>query len=80
MDLRSVSRLRHHQRRVSHLNREPDPRRYIHVAAGVIHNDRGEVLVARRSEGAHQGGLGEFPGGKVEAGEDVSAALTRELD
>ncbi len=36
-------------------------------------------MLARRHEHLHQGGLWEFPGGKLEAGESVSAALTREL-
>lgn len=49
------------------------------MAAGVLANARGEILVSRRSDDAHQGGLWEFPGGKLEAGEDVAAALAREL-
>jgi len=48
------------------------------VAVGVVRL-HGRVLVARRPESAHQGGLLEFPGGKVEPGEDVRAALVREL-
>lgn len=56
------------------------PRRQIEVAAGVIRDDaQGQVLVARRPEGVHQGGLWEFPGGKLEPGETVSQALKREL-
>jgi 8-oxo-dGTP diphosphatase len=51
----------------------------IHVAAGVILNDRDEVLLALRPLHKHQGGLWEFPGGKVEPGEKVEAALAREL-
>ena len=51
----------------------------IHVAAAVIVNACGEVLVSRRNARAHQGGLWEFPGGKLEADEDVYAALCREL-
>jgi 8-oxo-dGTP diphosphatase len=51
----------------------------IHVAAGVIVNDNDEVLLALRPKHKHQGGLWEFPGGKVEAGEPVQAALAREL-
>ena len=51
----------------------------MHVAAGVLENARGEILVARRFDHAHQGGLWEFPGGKVEVGEDVRAGLSREL-
>lgn len=51
----------------------------VHVAVAVIENDRGEVLVARRAEHQHQGGLWEFPGGKVEAGETVMQALQREI-
>ncbi|HTR00897.1 MAG TPA: 8-oxo-dGTP diphosphatase MutT [Candidatus Acidoferrum sp.] len=51
----------------------------IHVAAGVILNDDNEVLLALRPSHKHQGGLWEFPGGKVEAGEKVDDALAREL-
>jgi len=55
-------------------------RKHIEVAAGVIRDDaRGRVLVAKRPEGVHQGGLWEFPGGKLEAGETVAEALKREL-
>ncbi len=50
-----------------------------HVAAAVIVNGAGEVLLALRPPEAHQGGLWEFPGGKVEAGEDIQHALAREL-
>jgi len=52
----------------------------IHVVAAAIFNSRGEVLLARRPDHLHQGGLWEFPGGKVEPGESVIAALARELD
>ena len=51
----------------------------LHVAAAVVVNVSGEVLVALRSEDKHQGGLWEFPGGKLECGENVRAALQREL-
>jgi 8-oxo-dGTP diphosphatase len=51
----------------------------IHVAAGAIFNDLGQVLLSLRPQHVHQGGLWEFPGGKIEAGEQVLAALTREL-
>lgn len=52
--------------------------RVIHVAAGVILGDDA-VLLALRPRDKHQGGLWEFPGGKVEAGERVQDALAREL-
>jgi 8-oxo-dGTP diphosphatase len=51
----------------------------LHVAVGVIQDSLGRVLVARRSAQQHQGGLWEFPGGKVEEGESVRDALHREL-
>lgn len=51
----------------------------IHVVAGVIRDARGQVLLARRTEGRDLAGLWEFPGGKVEPGEAPAAALAREL-
>lgn len=53
--------------------------RLIHVAAGVILNSNNEVLLALRPLDKHQGGLWEFPGGKVEQDEPVKTALAREL-
>ncbi len=52
----------------------------LHVAAAVITNRKGELLIARRPAERHQGGLWEFPGGKVEPGESVQQALRRELE
>ena len=51
----------------------------VHVAAAVIRGADGRVLIAKRAADQHQGGLWEFPGGKVEEGEAVEAALSREL-
>lgn len=52
----------------------------IHVVAGVIYNpSKQQVLIARRPEHLHQGGLWEFPGGKVASGESPEQALRREL-
>ncbi len=51
----------------------------LHVAAAVIRDGQGRILISRRATGVHQGGLWEFPGGKLESGEDVQAALRREL-
>jgi 8-oxo-dGTP diphosphatase len=51
----------------------------VHVAAAVIRDDSGKILIARRADTQHQGGLWEFPGGKVEADESVESALAREL-
>ena len=47
------------------------------VAAAVLHGTR--VFLTKRRASAHQGGLWEFPGGKVEPGETPSEALHREL-
>lgn len=53
--------------------------RTVIVAAAVMIEDR-KVLLSRRKAGTHLEGLWEFPGGKVEAGEDPRDALRRELE
>ena len=57
-------------------NTEPE---FVHVAVGIVRNQAGEVLIAFRDHKKHQGGLWEFPGGKVETGEGIEHALAREL-
>ncbi|MFQ5659085.1 MAG: Nudix family hydrolase [Gammaproteobacteria bacterium] len=52
----------------------------LHIAVGVIFNkSRDKVLLSRRSDDVPQGGLWEFPGGKLLPGEGVEEALAREL-
>jgi 8-oxo-dGTP diphosphatase len=56
------------------------PQQPIIVVAAVIRDGAGKILLTRRPEGSHMGGLWEFPGGKVEAGEAPITALERELE
>jgi 8-oxo-dGTP diphosphatase len=49
------------------------------VAACVLVDAAGRVLIARRPEGRAMAGLWEFPGGKLEPGESPEEALVREL-
>ncbi|PWR02182.1 8-oxo-dGTP diphosphatase MutT [Meridianimarinicoccus roseus] len=49
------------------------------VAAVVLVDPDGRVLLAQRPAGKAMAGLWEFPGGKVEPGETPEAALIREL-
>jgi 8-oxo-dGTP diphosphatase len=51
----------------------------IEVAAAVIQRADGRCLLAQRPHGKVYAGYWEFPGGKIEAGEDARAALAREL-
>lgn len=51
----------------------------VHVAVAVIVDDRRQVLLTQRHPDSHQGGLWEFPGGKLEADESLADALRREL-
>lgn len=48
------------------------------VACALIDADN-RILLAQRPEGKNLAGLWEFPGGKVEQGEEPEAALIREL-
>ncbi|MEJ2599170.1 MAG: A/G-specific adenine glycosylase [Anaerolineales bacterium] len=48
------------------------------VTAAVIQRD-GHVLIAQRPTGGLLGGLWEFPGGKLQPGEDLAACLQREI-
>ncbi|MCF6209286.1 MAG: Nudix family hydrolase [Gammaproteobacteria bacterium] len=52
----------------------------VRVAAAAVFDGEGRVLISRRADDTHQGGMWEFPGGKLEAGEDARRALQRELD
>lgn len=49
------------------------------VVAAVIRGADGRILIARRAAEADQGGLWEFPGGKLETGESQFEGLRREL-
>lgn len=49
----------------------------VNVAVAVI-KISGRILIAKRAEHQHQGGLWEFPGGKIEDDESVENALRRE--
>ncbi|MFV1871767.1 MAG: Nudix family hydrolase [Oleiphilus sp.] len=69
------------------LNTEPEFRpasKVVHVAVAVITKEdlvsgKRSILIAKRPDHVHQGGLWEFPGGKVEQGESLLRALDREL-
>ncbi|MGC4029886.1 MAG: 8-oxo-dGTP diphosphatase MutT [Steroidobacteraceae bacterium] len=54
----------------------PGPRR---VVAAALIDRQARVLITQRPDGKWQAGRWEFPGGKVEPGEEEEAALRREL-
>jgi len=53
--------------------------KHFHVAAGILRDTAGRILIAERLCDGPFNGLWEFPGGKIAAGEDPGAALKREL-
>ncbi len=56
----------------------PD-RKVVDVAVGVLIRSNGDFLLTSRPQGKVYAGYWEFPGGKLEPGESVEAALWREL-
>jgi len=54
-------------------------KRPTHVVAAGVTDLKGRVLIAQRPPGKHLAGRWEFPGGKLEAGEDRRLGLAREL-
>jgi len=54
-------------------------RKVTEVAVGVMIQPDGRFLLAQRPAGKPYEGYWEFPGGKLEPGESVEAALAREL-
>jgi 8-oxo-dGTP diphosphatase len=58
---------------------ERQKRSIVIVAACALLNGSREVLIAKRPPGRSFAGLWEFPGGKVEQGEEPEEALIREL-
>lgn len=51
----------------------------LHVAVAVIRDQNECVLITKRASHTLQGGLWEFPGGKLEPGESAASALVREI-
>jgi len=49
------------------------------VVVAAVLRDGGRILACRRAPGRDAAGRWEFPGGKVEAGEEPAAALVREI-
>lgn len=54
-------------------------KKLVNVVAAIIENRHGEILCALRSPEMSMPNMWEFPGGKVEEGEDPFGALEREI-
>lgn len=61
------------------VKKKKPPTPHYHVAAGIIRDVDGRLLIAQRPMDGLLGGLWEFPGGKQEKGESLEECLTREL-
>lgn len=54
-------------------------KKIIDVVAGIIENEKNEILCVKRSGNMSLPNFWEFPGGKIEKGESAFEALKREL-
>lgn len=54
-------------------------KRLLHVVGAAVLDESGRCLVARKAPHVSNAGFWEFPGGKVEEGEDPRRALEREI-
>lgn len=61
------------------VKKKKGPTPHYDVAAGLIYDAAGRVLIAQRPTNGLLGGLWEFPGGKQEQGESLVECLKREL-
>ncbi len=59
-------------------DKKPKRHPWLPVVAGIIRREK-MVLLGQRPEGGNLAGLWEFPGGKIELGEQPDRALAREL-
>src|SRR5271169_821644 len=53
-------------------------RNIINVVCAIMENN-GKILAAKRSDAQSHGGFWEFPGGKIDPGEDAEEAIVREI-
>ena len=58
---------------------EPKPEVPHHIVTAAVIHQNGHVLIAQRPQEGLLGGLWEFPGGKLEPGEDLATCLQREI-
>ncbi len=66
-------------RQTEHLAGPLNTVNYFDVAAGILSDSSGRILIAERLGDGPFHGMWEFPGGKIAAGETASQALSREL-
>ncbi|MGL5152780.1 MAG: (deoxy)nucleoside triphosphate pyrophosphohydrolase [Clostridium sp.] len=55
-------------------------KKLIKVVGAIIENENSEILCALRSTEMSLPNLWEFPGGKIEEGESIAEAITREVN